>query len=334
MSHPIHTDAALAAPEIAATLAQAERILILSHINPDGDAIGSMLGIWHVLRDMGKTPIALASSGLPTMARVLPGIDQVQVYEPGMELPASDLIWMVDTANLERVGAIYDDHAAELGQRPLIIVDHHETNTGGGKVNLIDAGAASSAELVYHLLRAMQAPLSPAAATALLLGLTTDTQSFQTTSTKPQSLRVAADLIEAGADQQRIIHSIYYAMPYGTVQLVGQASSHMQREGELAWTHITKQMEADTGAPDDAYDDVVQTMQRIEGVRLCALFKERPNGHTKISLRSQPGINVATIAKIWGGGGHAQAAGATLEMSIPAAQEAVLPHLREALRSA
>ncbi|NJO07087.1 MAG: bifunctional oligoribonuclease/PAP phosphatase NrnA [Chloroflexaceae bacterium] len=327
----IYTDSAQAAPAVAAMLKDAQRILVLSHVNPDGDAIGSMLGVWHALNDMGKTALPLASSAMPAMVNVLPGIEHVQVYEPGRALPDVDLIWMVDTASLARVGRIYEDHAARLEAHPLVIVDHHETNTGGGNVNFIDAHAASSAELVYTLLRAMDAPLSAAAATALLMGLTTDTQSFQTSSTRPDSLRIAADLIEAGADQQAIVRAVYYGTPYGTVTLLGQSLSHLQREGALVWTHISRAMQEQTAAPDDAYDDVVHLMQRIEGVRVCALFKERPDGHIKISLRSTPGINVATITKIWGGGGHAQAAGATLEMGLEAAQEAVLPHLRAAL---
>lgn len=327
----IYSDPTAAASAIASALAPAQRILILSHVNPDGDAIGSMLGLWHVLRTMGKTPIALASSSIPTYTEVLPEITQVQIYEPGMDLPEADLIWMVDTASLERVGRIHNDHADYLRSHPLIIVDHHVTNDGEGSVNLIMPQAASCAELLYRLLRAMAAPIAPVAATCLLMGLMTDTQSFQTSSTSPQSLNVAAELLEAGADQRAVVHALYYATPYSTLQLIGLALSQMQREGELIWTYVSQEMLHQTGAEDEASDDVVQVMQRVAGVRACVLFKERLNGDIKISLRSTPGIDVAAIAKTWGGGGHTQAAGATLHMNVEAAQREVLPAMRAAM---
>ncbi len=330
----IYSDPAAAAPVIMAALQQAQRILVLTHVNPDGDAIGSMLGLWHTLQRMGKTVTALASSELPEYVTVLPGIDQVQVYAPGSPLPPSDLIWMVDTASLERVGRIYDDHASTLTAQPLIIVDHHATNDGKGQLNLIMPSMASCAELLYLLLRTMDVTLTPEAATCLLLGITTDTQSFQTSSTNPQSLRVAAELLEVGADHDHIIRSVYYATPYSTLQLIGLSLSQVQREDDLIWTHISQEMLQLTAAEDEAGDDVVRAMQRVAGVRACVLFKERSNGDIKISLRSTPGIDVSVIARQWGGGGHVQAAGATLQMNLEAARQAVLPQVRAALAHA
>lgn len=327
----IHTDPAIVAPALLAVLAQSERVLLLSHVNPDGDAIGSLLGVWHVLQAMGKTAIPLASSALPDVVEVLPGIEHVQIYERGMALPQVDLIWLVDTASLARVGPIYDDHAATLAQYPLVIVDHHATNEGEGKINLIDSGAASCAELVYTLVRAMNAPLPPAGATCLLLGMTTDTQSFQTSSTRAQTLRVAGELMEAGASQQKVVRKIYYATPYSTAQLIGLSLSQLQREDGLMWTEITQAMMQQTGAGDGAYDDVLMIMQRIAGMRACVLFKEQEDGTVKISLRSTPDVNVAVIAKLWGGGGHAQAAGATLHMDMAAARREVLPVMQKRL---
>lgn len=323
---------AIAAPAIAAALARAQRILLLTHVNPDGDAIGSLLGVWHSLHANGKHAIALASSSIPEYVRALPGIEQVQVYEPGQALPDFDLVWMMDTAALDRVGPIYQDHASTLHQHPIIVVDHHMTNEGGGQINLIDPQAASTAEILTALLQAMDAPLPPAAATALLLGITTDTQSFQTSSSRPQSLRAAADLLEAGADQQGVVRKLYYATPYGTVQLVGKSFNEIQREeGGLFWTHISQEMREASEESEDAGDYITQMLQRIDGMQVAVLFKERPDGTVKISLRSSPAINVAEIASMWGGGGHAQAAGASLNMNMQQAQAAVLPVVREAI---
>lgn len=327
----IYTDPHAAAPAFKSQIAQAQRILLLSHINPDGDAIGSMMGAFHTLQDLGKTPIPIASSAIPSYSYGLPGIEHVQIYTPGMALPEVDLIWMLDTAALSRVGAIYTEHQAVLLSQPLMIVDHHVTNDGGGLVNLISPESASTADLLFRLLRAMDAPISPAAATCMLLGVTTDTQSFQTSSSSPQTLRTSADLLEAGADQQAVVNAVYFAIPASTVRLTGLALGRLQREGGLLWAVVTQTMLHETGASDEATDDTTMRMQRVAGMRACALFKERADGTVKISLRAVPGINVAEIARTWGGGGHTQAAGATLHMSVDEAQAAVLPLLRAAI---
>lgn len=328
----IYTNPADAVKALMDLLDRSQRVLLLSHINPDGDAIGSMLAMWHVLRNQGKQPIALASSPIPDCTRVLPGVEHVQVYDHGMSLPESDLICLVDVANLKRVGPMYDDHTTTLMSRPLMIIDHHVTNTGEGKINLIDSHSASCANLIERLIAALEVPMTPDIATCLLMGLITDTQSFQTSSTDTEALRSAARLLEAGADHRQVVHAVYYSNPYSTVHLMGLALGQIQREGTLVWTHISQDMMSRTGAEDEASDSVVNIMQRIEGVRACALFKERQNGETKISLRSSPGIDVATIAKIWEGGGHTQAAGAILPVPPKQAEQQVLPELLKKLQ--
>lgn len=330
----IYTDPEAAAPAFRAQIDQARRILLLSHINPDGDAIGSLLGAAHALRAIGKEPIALASSPAPAYTDALPGIEQLQVYQPGQPLPEADLVWMLDTAARSRVGPIFTEHGELLQQRPLIIVDHHETNDGGGQLNLIAPAAASTADLLFRLLRAMGLPVSPAAATCLLMGTLTDTHSFQTSSTSPQALRSTAELLEAGASLETVVKAAYFSVPASTVQLSGMALSDLRREGGLFWVTVTNAMMQATGAEDEATDDTVTRMQRIAGAELCVLFKERPDGSVKLSLRSTPRINVAQIARGWGGGGHAQAAGAVLPMGLEQAHETVLPALRAALAAA
>jgi phosphoesterase RecJ-like protein len=327
----IYTDPIQAAPAIAALLKPAQRILLLTHLNPDGDAIGSLLGIWHFLQGQHKIVIPIVSSPLPGYARVLPGVEHVQIYDRGMTIPDHDVIILLDASTLERTGVVYEDHASRLQTRPLLIIDHHVVSVGEGVVNLINPASASCAELIYRLLRALHTPVTPAIATCLLLGITTDTQSFQTSSTSAQTLRTTADLLEAQADQQAIIRSVYYTKSYQTIRMIGASLNQMQRDGDLIWVTISQQMMQQSGAEDDAYDDIIQLMQRTEGVRVCIMFKERQNGETKISLRSIPGIDVAAIARRWGGGGHAQAAGATLRMPCEEAQREVIPLLKECL---
>ncbi|MBS1968016.1 MAG: bifunctional oligoribonuclease/PAP phosphatase NrnA [Chloroflexi bacterium SZAS-1] len=325
----VYTDPILAAPALTDQINQAKRILILTHINPDGDAIGSLLSVWHVLKTMGKEVIPLASSPLPGYTTWLPGAEQIQVYRAGMSLPEVDLVVMVDTATLGRVGRIYDEHVHELTTLPIVIVDHHVTNEGAGTVNLIDPAAASTCELLCELFQAMGITIDADLATCLLMGITTDTQSFQTSATTATSMRVAADLLDLGADQLRVVREVYFALPASSAELIGQALAEMRRDGPIAWARVTLAMMRDTGAEDEAVDEVVRMLQRVSGVRALVVFKERQDGTTKISLRSVQPINVALLATYWGGGGHAQAAGATLNMSPEQAEHEVLPRLQE-----
>jgi phosphoesterase RecJ-like protein len=327
----IHTDYRAAAPAFRAQIDRAQRILLLTHVNPDGDAIGSLLGAAHALREHGKTPLCVIASPAPSYTAGLPGMEWLSIFQRGGPLPEADLTWMLDTATPARVGAIAEEHGPSLRARPLLITDHHVTNEGGGLVNLIDPSAASNADLLFRLLGAMGLPVSPAAATCLYLGMLTDTQSFQLSSTRPQTLQTAGEILAAGADLRAVIEAVYFSIPESTLRLSSLSLAALQREGGLLWTSISQAAQRATGAGDEAGDDTIMRMQRVEGMRICALFKERYDGTVKISLRSVPGISVAAIAQRYGGGGHIQAAGATLQMGLEAAQAELLPLLREAL---
>jgi phosphoesterase RecJ-like protein len=324
----IYTDPVAFAPQFARHVAAAQRPLILTHLNPDGDAIGSLLGVWHALRLMGKSATALAMPPVPSYATWLPGIDDIQVYQRGGDLPDCDLVIMVDTATIQRAGPVADDHGHRLQQLPLIVIDHHITNDGAGIIDLIQPRAASTCELLQQLFAALALPPNEDLATCLLLGLTTDTQSFQTSSTIGDSLRAAADLLDSGANHRSVIEHVYNALPVGGALLIGQALSTMRFEDGVAWTTITRAMMQATGAPDDSVDEVIQVMRRIGDAWALVLFKETREGITKISLRSRPPINVATLAQRWGGGGHAQAAGATLPFHHTQATNEVIPLLK------
>jgi bifunctional oligoribonuclease and PAP phosphatase NrnA len=235
---------------------------------------------------------------------------------------------MVDTASLTRVGRIYEEHAEALAALPLVIVDHHVTNEGGGTLNLIDPTAASTCELLYVLFDALGLAVTPPLATCLMLGLITDTQSFQTSATMADSLRIAADLLDHGADHQRVVHEVYFALPDSSATLIGLGLAEMRCEEAIAWTTVTQAMMLQTGAEDEAVDELVRMMQRIAGIQALAMFKERYDGTTKISLRSRSPIDVSELARFWGGGGHMQASGATLHMDAAQAAREVLPRLR------
>jgi phosphoesterase RecJ-like protein len=324
----IYSDPAAAAPHFAARLARARRVLLLTHLNPDGDAIGALLAAWHAVRELGKEAFALAYPSLPGYTMWLPGVDSIVLYERGAALPEADLVLLLDTANLQRLGPIYDEHREALANLPLAIVDHHVTNDGDASLNLIAPGVASTCELLFALLQAMGVAVTPAIATCLLLGVTTDTQSFQTSATNAASLRTAAALHDLGAESTQVVREVYNTLPASSAALIGRSLAGLQYDDRIAWATVTNEMMATTGAEDEAADEVTRIMQRIAGIGACVLFKERRDGATKLSLRSRPPVDVARLAQTWGGGGHMQAAGATLPMPPEEAARVVLPLLR------
>ncbi|MCS6840597.1 MAG: DHH family phosphoesterase [Roseiflexus sp.] len=325
----ISNDPAVVAAPIAERIAAAQHILILTHINPDGDAVGASLAVWHALGALGKQRTAILTPPIPVYAAWLPGADQIVFYQSGMALPPADLAILVDTAHLTRIGPIYDEHSTILATAPVIVIDHHVTNHGGGALNLIDPDAASTCDLLYRLFCAMGIQIDRTIATCLLLGLTTDTQSFQTNATRPTSLRTAAALLEAGADHAQIVRAVYYGLPASSAALMGRALANLRCEHGVVWTTVDKRMFAETGAEEEAADEVIRVLQRIGEARVMALFKERSDGTTKMSLRARAPLNVAAVAQRWGGGGHAQAAGANLPMTPTEAIAVIIPLLKE-----
>jgi phosphoesterase RecJ-like protein len=324
----ISNDPAIVAASLAEHIAAAQHILVLTHVNPDGDAVGAALAVWHVLGALGKQRTAILMPPIPVYAGWLPGTDQIVFYQSGMALPPADLAILVDTAHLTRIGSIYDEHAATLATLPVVVIDHHVTNDGSATLNLVDPDSASTCDLLYRLFCAMGAPIDRTIATCLLLGLTTDTQSFQTSATRPASLRTAAALLEAGADHAQIIRAVYYGLPASSAVLMGRVLAGLRCEHGVVWATVDKRMFAETGAEEEAADEVIRVLQRIGEAQVMALFKERSDGTTKMSLRARAPLNVAAIAQRWGGGGHAQAAGANLPMTPAEAATVIVPLLK------
>ena len=331
----LYTNAELAAPAIADCVRDKRHLLLITHVNPDGDAIGSLLGLGLYWEQIGFKVTMLAPTPLPNYTRRFKNVERIQVYSDEPTLPPSvDLIALVDTGDVRRIARIYEEQAEYVNARPMIIVDHHATNTGEGTVNLVDPTLSSNCELLYHLLRAWDAHITPDIATALLLGITTDTQSFKTSNTTPSALRAAADLIELQADRALIMRDVYSNIPFETAKLLSLSLAELKRDGPVAWTHVSQEMQRETGANDDATDEVTDYISNLGGLKATVLFKERRDGSVKISLRSVPGIDVSAVAQHFGGGGHRQAAGATLSGPLADAERRVLDVLRATVSAA
>lgn len=297
-------------------IAAARRILCPFHINPDPDAVGSTLGIAHLLAAVGKEVVVIASDGtVPPTTTFLPGADRIVRYAGG-PLPEADLILALDSSDAERLGALHAENADRFAAGPTLVVDHHVTNTlfgtvagDGAAANFVDEGAAATAEMVYLLARAWGLPLAPEAATCLLAGVYGDTLSLQTTATTPRTLRVVADLLAVGADLSGVVNNLFRTRPYTAVRLWGAVLSRAAWCGDVLWSEITPEVLAATGAGDGESSGVINFLTGTNNARVTVLF-HRGDGEWRAGLRTlTPGVDVAAIAARFGGGGHVKAAG-------------------------
>lgn len=309
--------------EHAGTLMEgAARVTVISHERPDGDAVGSLLGLSLALMQAGKEVVPVLSGGVPGRYRFLPGSDQVVKETPA----ETDLVVAVDCAADDRFGL----DVGEFPRPPDINIDHHPTNTRYAAANIIDEGAAATTEMLHDLLPAWGYEIDNPVATNLLVGLVTDTIGFRTSSTTAHSLQVAADLVERGAALDEIYERALIRMSFVAAAYWGRGLSRLEHDDGIVWTSLTMEDRRRVGypGPDDA--DLVNLLMTIDEARVVVLFVEQPSGKVKVSWRAEPGIDVAEVAEGFGGGGHRPAAGAMIQGDLTEVQEKVLRATRQA----
>lgn len=301
--------------EIGPLLRNAQRILVLSHIRPDGDAVGSLLGLGLALKAADKDVTMVLPEGLPEFFSHLEGSELIGARPAG----EYDLIIVVDCSDLDRVGEALPDH-----QNPDINIDHHPTNPGFGRYNLVDSQAVATAEIITELLQVCDLPVTRPVADALLFGMITDTLGFRTANMTAKALRLAADLVEAGGNLPELYRRGLLSRSFEAARFWGAGLSNLQRDGRLIWTTLRLQDRQMAGYPgrDDA--DLTNVLSTIEGADVAIVFTEQADGHVKVSWRSEPGFDVSQVALKFGGGGHAAAAGADIEGSLNDVQQRVI----------
>lgn len=302
---------------------------LASHVNPDGDGVGSLLAMTAVLLRLGKEVHASLPepSQYPPQYLFLPGGDLLSRPD---DMPGGmDLFVALDCSNLERLGRLRS-RAEEA--RLVINLDHHEDNQFFAHLNLVDPEASSTSELVYRLMRRAGWEITPDVATCLYTGLVTDTGRFQHRNTGPRALAVASDLAAAGADLPLISREVYENQSLAYTRLLGRALQRAEvlEDLGLVYSYITQKDLLDTGASLPETEDLIDHLRSVRGTRMAALFKELDDGRVRVSLRSRNGVEVGPIARSLGGGGHANAAGYTSETDI----EGSLARLMEILRNA
>lgn len=317
MSELVEIDATYheAAARLWPSIAQARRIISPLHINSDPDAVGSALGMAHLLAAQGKTATVYASDGeFPQITAFLPGADRIVRYKDEL-LPETDLILSLDSSDTGRLGGLFTANAERFAAGPTMMIDHHVTNVPFGVVpsgvdaNFIDSSAAATAEIVYLLARAWELPITPEAATCLLAGIYGDTLGLQTTSTSPRLIRVVADLLAAGADLNGIVNNFYRSRPFATVKVWGATLDRAEWCGGVVWSQITPEMLAAAGATEGESGGVINFLTGTRGARVTVILN-RKKGEWRAGLRTLvEAVDVAAIAEQFGGGGHRKAAG-------------------------
>ena len=323
-----------AAHAFAAALKPGQRICITTHVNPDGDGLGSEVGMVHLLRALGADPVITNPTPTPGrygfMLADLPGVDRTA--DAVKEIRRADMVLVLDIADLSRLGMLHD--AVRDRGVPVACIDHHiSSGTLPDGPRYVDPTASATGELVVELAEANGWRIAPTAARALYVAIMTDTGGFRFSNTKPRVLRVAADLLECGVDPEEIYLQVYANAPEGRHRLLAEALDTMvvEKGTGLAWITVPPgSMERWQVSADDL-DGVVEFPRSIEGVQMALMFRELNHGRVKVSLRSVGEVDVADFARQFGGGGHAKASGLSLEGNIADVQATVLAAAREYL---
>jgi phosphoesterase RecJ-like protein len=296
---------------IAAALREHDRFLVVTHENPDGDALGSLLATTVALRQLGKDVLMFLSGGAP-----LPR-EYVFMQLDGLlrELPDDTedrVLVAVDCAKADRIGA----DPAPLERAKLVLdIDHHHDNTRFGAVNLIVADASSTGEVLRDVFRELGVELTPELAEPLYIALVTDTGRFQYANTTPKALRLAAELVDAGADVHAVFQQVYESVEFAKLKLLARAleRARVLEGGRIVVSYLVRTDFAEVGAAEAYSEGIIDYLRAVEGSELAALIREPPRDDgplRRVSLRASiDELDVSAIARTFGGGGHRQAAG-------------------------
>ena len=294
-------------------------MLVASHVSPDGDAIGSLLGMAGALGELGKVVTAAVDEGVPAELAFLPNS---QIVLPKLTRGEFDLMIALDAGDIERIGQVGQYGLAH--SRRVINIDHHPTNTRFGDIQLVAPEAVATAEVVFDLLHYASWQLSRDVAFALLAGLVTDTQGFRISATSSRSLEIAQALMEAGAPLAEIMAQTLNRRSFAEVALWQKALQSMRLRDGLISAVITQNDLNQAGLDKMTDGGLVNYLVDVDAAKVAVVFKELPTA-VEVSLRAKPGYDVGRLAFALGGGGHVLAAGCTLAGSLQQAQERVLP---------
>ena len=302
---------------------QRDSFFVTSHARPDGDALGSALGMMYLLEAMGKRVVVGFSDPIPAVYRWMPGIELIQ----GRLCDHPDAAIVLECDRVERTGFRTEDFAA-MAAGLTINIDHHLSGRPFADFNWIDPKACAVGAMVYDIAVASGVKISPEMATCLYTAVLTDTGSFTYPSTVASTFALAVHLVESGADASAIAKQVYFSNPEGKVRALGAALGTMRIENGVAWAWITEEQMDRAGAVVEDCEGIVNSLSGIADVEVAIFLRELPPGDQfRLSLRSRGNVDVAEIASRFGGGGHRNASGCTLEGPLDSAIGRMLEEL-------
>jgi len=311
---------------IQQTLQASSRILLISHIRPDGDAIGALLGLGLALQQSGKDVQMVLADGLPASFRFLEGSGLVRNRATGVH----DAVIVVDCSELGRIGEARTG-TLEKGLVPDINIDHHVTNTKFARLNHVISDAVATCEILAELIPSLGLAITPGVANALLTGVITDTLGFRVAGMRPKTMRIAADLMEMGANLPEVYRWSLLQRSYHAARYWGAGLTNLEKDDRMVWATLTLADRQAIGYPgrDDA--DLINVVSTINDADIALIFVEQTDGFVKVSWRSQPGYDVSQVAMKFGGGGHKAAAGAEIPGELDDVKRSVLAVTRSIL---
>lgn len=313
--------------QIKEILLQQKCVAIFSHNNPDGDTLGSQLALAGALGAAGIETILINNDKISEKYDFVAGSQRIRPFTEEMELP--QVLVFVDCASLELAG--YSTDTAFLQGRTIINIDHHTSNRQYGTVNYVKGEAAANCQNIYEVIRALDIAITPDMATALYMGLSTDTGNFLFDNVSSRTLRIAADLKDCGADTNSLRWNMYESCSHKRIELLKYILNelHISYNGKYAWSKLSYPMMQRLQPDSTDIDGLINTIKDIEGVEIALLFRGVEENRTKVSLRSKVWADVNKVAGMFGGGGHVRASGCTIEGNVEQAAELLVPAVKK-----
>lgn len=313
--------------EIGEVFRKYESFAVVSHVRPDGDAIGSMLALGDALEGMGKKVRYLNEDGCPESLLFMAGSERVEKSSEAGAVEV-EVVVVLDTGAHGRAGATTLE--AVKGAKVMVNLDHHVSNPGYGDFNYVDGESPATGQIVYEILTALEMPISAVSRDAMYVGISTDTGSFQYGSTTARTYEIAADLLSRGLEVGKLNGLIYDQQPERKVALLRYLLNTFERseDGRVAWWLLRKETKEELGLIDDDSEGMIDHLRSIEGVVVAVFFEDLGGGKVRVSMRSKdPAVKVNEISGVFGGGGHSMAAGIRMDGPLEDAKGRVLEEI-------
>lgn len=304
---------------------ESKNIFIVSHVQPDGDNIGSILALGLALKKIDKNIVVLKSDTIPSDYLFLPNVDIIQDYSDELEI---DLLITLDSSDKDRLGKnkILLEHA-----KTIINIDHHISNTNFGHINIVDSTAAATGELVYKIINKMNISIDKDMGTCIYTAISSDTGSFMYDNTTSETHEIVSELLKLGIDKSNININLYQNRSIERTMLFIKAleTLNLYFDNKVAVVKVTNKILEDSGSKMEDTEGIVSFIREIRDVEIAILLKEFNENEIKVSMRSKKNVDVAAICHNFGGGGHVKAAGCTINSSIDTSEELILNEIKK-----